>query len=777
MMAALIPWIVGQSVLLLVLLGAAAVVRSTLARDPVAEDRLLRWVLLLAVSGPAIQWVAQRAGWSVPIPGWCELARRSLVSLDAQQSESSTARSRLARNVPSRRSSAPPMPVSSVAEGESVNSERSGVLPTASSRPADAIDSPRNAIHRIDRADHPHTVGAERDRSAVESGPNGTESIGPTDAITVAPAVSGAGSRSRLRLTANATGLLYLAGVGIGLGWWGLRRWRTRRLLVRSRPIADPRWLDSWRRLANPRERRRVRLRGTDRLQTPACTGWLRPTLLVPSGSRWELEAEAVRWALLHELEHLRRRDPLWTALEDWFTALHWFHPAAWWLRARARVVRECACDRQVVGRHGQRRRSYALALLTFADRGPSTTMPALLHWRGERSTLERRIEMLIQSERMVGRRVRWIATAGLLGSVAITQSALAAFQQDTPPENPSKETAGCGQEDPAAVAARLNVLLQDAACGADEDPAAVAARWNTLLQGASPDPRNNIASALSRIASDPRGVWPQMQDPRCTDAAPETEPAQDLPPDQDLANPFGAAPMAQVATELQQLNRRIEALEQENRFLREQLDRALRLLEIQAGLRAADPFDTAEFQIADPVDDFPVSAESEIPDPFLNDLAVAEFEPDPFLADGVSLSREAATLLNKLASGDAPQRWETLDRIGTHGELLLHAPPLVDAVVAAVGDADAFVQCRAIDVLCQLEVGSPKAVAALSATLGDADTVVRRAAFDALRQLDSSASLLPAELGVALERDARVSEGIVNTLEFVRRECGGDRR
>ena len=48
---------------------------------------------------------------------------------------------------------------------------------------------------------------------------------------------------------------------------------------------------------------------------------------------------------LLHELAHLRRRDPLWQLVAHCGLALHWFNPLAWFAVRRLRIEQERACD------------------------------------------------------------------------------------------------------------------------------------------------------------------------------------------------------------------------------------------------------------------------------------------------------------------------------------------------------------------------------------------------------------------------------------------------
>jgi beta-lactamase regulating signal transducer with metallopeptidase domain len=52
---------------------------------------------------------------------------------------------------------------------------------------------------------------------------------------------------------------------------------------------------------------------------------------------------------LLHELGHIKRRDPLVALVCLGLQILYWFHPLVWMVRVRLATLREIACDADVV--------------------------------------------------------------------------------------------------------------------------------------------------------------------------------------------------------------------------------------------------------------------------------------------------------------------------------------------------------------------------------------------------------------------------------------------
>lgn len=223
---------------------------------------------------------------------------------------------------------------------------------------------------------------------------------------------------------------IYLSGV-VGFAFRSLRRLLATRRLVRSAEAIPAAEIDPlWNRVAHGSAlRERIRLLRSAQLEAPACWGLLRPVIIIPAGQRERSGSPAFQWALLHELIHLERRDPLLALLQSVMTTLFWFHPVAHWFARQLEVLREQSCDLLVVDRAGKRR-SYALALLSYAHpegaepdilspghHPPGAGVPALLHWCRSPSQLKRRIEMLLKTRgsNRKGRRLLVASCAGLL--------------------------------------------------------------------------------------------------------------------------------------------------------------------------------------------------------------------------------------------------------------------------------------------------------------------------------------------------------------------------
>ncbi|MEM7051815.1 MAG: M56 family metallopeptidase [Acidobacteriota bacterium] len=192
-----------------------------------------------------------------------------------------------------------------------------------------------------------------------------------------------------------------------GAVWLASRQWRLRRSLVAlarsGRPLADDHPLAPviTRARRHAGVDRAITCRWVDDLPSPAVWGVRRPVLLLPVGLGQHLSADELDAVLVHELEHVRRRDNLIASLQSFLRAVFWFHPLVWWLDRRLLAERERACDERVVAVLGEPK-LYARGLLKVVRFGLESTLPGNLSPRAipgaaaTASDLERRIEHIV---------------------------------------------------------------------------------------------------------------------------------------------------------------------------------------------------------------------------------------------------------------------------------------------------------------------------------------------------------------------------------------------
>jgi len=154
----------------------------------------------------------------------------------------------------------------------------------------------------------------------------------------------------------------------------------------------------------------------TEQVGAPATYGFIRHYILLPK-SFVDLSEKEQEMALVHEIGHLLRRDPLLSLIAQLASALFWFYPPVYFARREWSVERELDCDRLAVEKTGDGL-SYRRFLLRIIGTDsvplPRTALGATSDFR----CLRRR---LVADLTVKGRRY------GLIGALAIvTVSAMA---------------------------------------------------------------------------------------------------------------------------------------------------------------------------------------------------------------------------------------------------------------------------------------------------------------------------------------------------------------
>lgn len=138
-------------------------------------------------------------------------------------------------------------------------------------------------------------------------------------------------------------------------------------------------------------------LRSDARAPGAYLVGWLQPVLVVPA---WA-DGAGLRAMLLHELAHVRRRDPLVRLVQLAVTSAFFFWPPVLWASRRLDLLREQACDAWAITAGGLRPSAYARVLLDVARKsrqmrpGGELSAPAL-SMAARPGQLEKRVRHLM---------------------------------------------------------------------------------------------------------------------------------------------------------------------------------------------------------------------------------------------------------------------------------------------------------------------------------------------------------------------------------------------
>lgn len=167
----------------------------------------------------------------------------------------------------------------------------------------------------------------------------------------------------------------------------------------------------------------------SDEAERPSVFGFFRPRILLPSGLIERLSASELQQVVVHEMEHLRRRDDWINLLQKIGLMLFPLNPVLFWAERRLCIERELACDDRVL-RSNCARKAYAICLTRLAEDSMlrRSLSLALGAW-------ERRPELVLRVQRLLrrpsesmGNRQAKLVTGGLIlgvlgGAVALARS------------------------------------------------------------------------------------------------------------------------------------------------------------------------------------------------------------------------------------------------------------------------------------------------------------------------------------------------------------------
>jgi beta-lactamase regulating signal transducer with metallopeptidase domain len=137
----------------------------------------------------------------------------------------------------------------------------------------------------------------------------------------------------------------------------------------------------------------------SDGVQSPGLAGLFRPIILLPADIMSWTSREERTSILRHEFAHMKRRDHIVSRFQSTLRSLFFFHPLLRYADHQLSLEREIACDDRVLGL-GAEPKAYAVAILKAAERSLITDVAYQAASFNSRRTLERRIEMIMNTNR-----------------------------------------------------------------------------------------------------------------------------------------------------------------------------------------------------------------------------------------------------------------------------------------------------------------------------------------------------------------------------------------
>jgi beta-lactamase regulating signal transducer with metallopeptidase domain/protocatechuate 3,4-dioxygenase beta subunit len=166
--------------------------------------------------------------------------------------------------------------------------------------------------------------------------------------------------------------------------------------------------------------RHHIEVRETAAGGVPMLIGIFRKTILFPAGIDRRLTTRELEAVLVHELQHVARRDTLTRLVQAILGALYFFHPLVWLANRRLGRLREDACDEATLSALGGSRRDYGTAIFKVAESITSRAPRLALGVVESGRELKRRLLRILDPRLPLGRGLSWVATAFLLIAAAV---------------------------------------------------------------------------------------------------------------------------------------------------------------------------------------------------------------------------------------------------------------------------------------------------------------------------------------------------------------------
>lgn len=204
--------------------------------------------------------------------------------------------------------------------------------------------------------------------------------------------------------------IVWAGGVVLTTGVMTALHLRSRRELSMALPFDDAR-ISS--RISAAKLHRKITVKVSDRVVSPLTYGVINPVIILPKSL--PADSEEMRFALAHELVHIRRFDVLLKVVLTAAACVHWFNPLAWAMLSLAGRDIELSCDEAVLEQLGCKREDYAMALIRLEERRSISTGAAF-----GRNAVRERIEAIMKFKKTT--------LAGIIFSACLIAGTTTAF-------------------------------------------------------------------------------------------------------------------------------------------------------------------------------------------------------------------------------------------------------------------------------------------------------------------------------------------------------------
>jgi Antirepressor regulating drug resistance, predicted signal transduction N-terminal membrane component len=136
--------------------------------------------------------------------------------------------------------------------------------------------------------------------------------------------------------------------------------------------------------------------------RTPCVLNFIKPIIMIPTKSLEECNLNHLKYVLLHELAHVKRKDIFINYIVSFLCIIYWFNPLIWFGFHKMREDREICCDSLTLSVLGEDEvTNYGFTIINFAEvslRAPY--LPAVAGIINKKSIMKRRIIMIKRFEK-----------------------------------------------------------------------------------------------------------------------------------------------------------------------------------------------------------------------------------------------------------------------------------------------------------------------------------------------------------------------------------------
>ena len=273
-----------------------------------------------------------------------------------------------------------------------------------------------------------------------------------------------------------------------------------------------------------------------NQIDSPFVMGLLKPVIYMPKG----LADDEMRYLLLHEKTHIKRRDTVFKAIGLFTVALHWFNPLVWLAYKLFVQDMEMSCDEEVISELGANvKADYSMSLISFAAKNHQPRYIVVPVTFSKTVFGRKEVKMRIKNILSYNGTSKLIATLSLVLVAAISLVCLfnATTHADEPADGQQATAATTVAEDPQEDDALFIAASQAADDAADAQAAAAVtadAQDDADVQDsldADIQADKNSDSAVRRYLAD-LPLDPQFQLPEEDTSAAVAEPDYDVTED-----------------------------------------------------------------------------------------------------------------------------------------------------------------------------------------------------------------------------------------------------